>query len=76
MDAKNGRDAARRKVVAVRLRRFFAELTAQLAAGTAGIWSRVERGLIHKSPEIEARSSPDFQPQPVQQQQKKAEEEK
>lgn len=35
--------AAQRRAVTERLRRFFAALTAQLAAGTAEIWSRVER---------------------------------
>jgi hypothetical protein len=42
-----GRIASRR-AVAERLRRFFSELTAQLAAGSAGIWERAQRKLIDK----------------------------
>jgi hypothetical protein len=72
--------------VADRLRRFFAEWTAQLAAGTAEIWARVERRLAHKPPEVapdgDAAPPPGIrhtpmQQQPVQQQQQKtAEDEK
>ena len=78
---RNPNDAALRKVVTERLRRFFADLTAQLEAGTAEIWSRVERRLARKSREIESEGevppSPGFptpmQQQPVQQQQTKSE---
>jgi hypothetical protein len=77
MNPKDGNDAALRKAVAERLRRFFAHLTAQFAAGTADIWSRVERRLAHGSPGSGATPpASDFKQQPVQQQQKKAEDPK
>ena len=42
MEPNKQSDAASRRAVTERLRRFFAELTAQLSAGTTEIWSRVE----------------------------------
>ena len=49
MTHKDPRDAAVRRAVTERLRRFFAELTAQLAAGRAEIWARVERRLTQRA---------------------------
>jgi hypothetical protein len=49
MTHKDPRDAAMRRAVTERLRRFFAELTAQLAAGRAEIWAKVERRLTQKA---------------------------
>ena len=73
-----GGAAARRRAVSERLRRFFADLTAQLAAGTAEIWHKVEqRSAQPTTPE--ATSAPPhyltqpMQQQPEQQQQAKAE---
>jgi hypothetical protein len=53
MNTSDRKGPAARKAVTERLRRFFAERTAQLAAGTAEIWSRVERQIAKKSPESE-----------------------
>ena len=81
MNARNSKDAAQRRAVTERLRRFFADLTRQLGAGTAEIWSKVERRITHQQPPDEpAREVPDTpgpphttaQPQPMQQQQSKA----
>jgi hypothetical protein len=91
MDPKNAKDAASRKVVSERLRRFFAALTTQLATGTVEIWSKVERRLADKrsddkrSDVVSAGENPSSpgerrrQParqQPIQQQQMKAQDEK
>ena len=81
MDARNPKDAAQRRAVTERLRRFFADLTGQLGAGTAEIWSKVERRITHQpTPEQSAGEVPGtprpphttVQPQPMQQQQSKA----
>ena len=53
MNARNSSDAASRRAVAERLRRFFADLTTQLAAGPAEIWRTVERRRAEKSPDTE-----------------------
>jgi len=53
MYPKDAKGAALRKAVAERHRRFSADLTTQLAGGTAEIWSSVERRLAHQSPETE-----------------------
>ena len=64
MNTSGRKGPAARKAVTERLRRFFAERTAQLAAGTAEIWSRVERQIAKKSPQSE-----DAAPSPPKQQQ-------
>ena len=71
------REAARRRSVSELLRRFFAELTAQLSASTVEIWAKVERA-THRASETPDASSPPhmvqpMQQQPVQQQQTKSE---
>lgn len=70
--------AARRRAASERLRKLFAELTAQLAAGTAEIWSKVEERLgPGATPEATGAPPPystqPMQQQPVQQQQAKSE---
>ena len=81
MNAKNSKDAAQRRAVTERLRRFFADLTGQLGAGTAELWNKVERRIIHQPPPEEpAGVVPEtpgpppttVQPQPIQQQQSRA----
>ena len=81
MNTRNSKDAAQRRAVTERLRRFFADLTGQLGAGTAEIWNKVERRITHQPPPEEAAGevpdTPDpphtaIQPQPMQQQQSKA----
>ena len=64
---------ALRRAAADRLRTFFADWTAQLAAGTAQIWDGVQRRLSEKEPEAPppARHMPMQQPQQAQQQQSK-----
>jgi len=73
--------AAQRRAVSERLRRFFAALTAQLAAGTAEIWAKVERQMMSHPRESALDDVttlpppvrlPIQQQQPVQQQQQKA----
>ncbi|MEJ0077491.1 MAG: hypothetical protein WDO17_19050 [Alphaproteobacteria bacterium] len=49
MNPRDQGPIASRRAVAERLRRFFAELTTQLAAGSADIWERVQRGLTDKA---------------------------
>jgi len=81
MDARNPKDAAQRRAVTERLRRFFADLTGQLGAGTGEIWNKVERRISQQPPPDEpAGEGPDTpgppphataQPQPAQQQQSK-----
>lgn len=48
MADKDDQRAAARRAVTERLRRFIAELAAQLAAGTAEIWAKVEARLAQK----------------------------
>ena len=81
MNARNSKDAAQRRAVTQRLRRFFADLTGQLGAGTAEIWNKVERRVTHQhrpdesAGEVPAAPGPPHttaQPQPMQQQQSKA----
>ena len=80
MEPNKQSDAASRRAVTERLRRFFAELTAQLSAGTTEIWSRVERPLAHHLPKREPGDDapyPSTRPrrsmqQPMQQQQSNA----
>lgn len=70
--------AAARRAVSELLRTFFAHLNAQLSAGTATIWAKVEARLPHKASDIKpgfeaapgALQAP-MQQQPVQQQQSK-----
>ena len=71
-DRKQTRAAARR-AVAERLRRFVAGLTAQLTAGTAEFWAKVEARLAQTSA-VRAPPSGETQQQPVQQQQQKQDE--
>lgn len=71
MKPKDPKDSAARRAVSKRLRRFFAELTAQLGAGSAEIWAKVERRLAPKRNETGAADAP-MQSQPEQQQQAKA----
>ena len=76
--AMDDKRAARRKVMEL-VKRVFADLTSQLAAGTADLWHKVEQRLSQKPNPSEA----DFRmlpgaphaptPQPVQQQQSKSE---
>ena len=81
MAPKNSRndpeDAASRRIVTERLRRFFADLTRQLTSGSAEIWNRAERRRAHQPPEAAVGEAPyrttvPVQDQPVQQQQSKA----
>lgn len=70
--------AALRRAVSERLQRFFADLTTRLAAGTAGIWDKVERQLGQPSssgPEVASPPPGSVRPtqQAVQQQQTRAE---
>jgi len=73
MAPRNPEDAASRRIVTERLRRFFADLTTQLTSGSAEIWNRVERRRAHKPPkaadEAPHRAPVPMQDQPVQQQQ-------
>jgi hypothetical protein len=78
MQNQDGNDAAaRRRTVSKRLRRSFAELTVQLAAGTAEIWARVEQRLAQRTtsetPIPPPYATQPMQQQPLQQQQSKAE---
>ena len=80
MKGRNPQDtAALRRAVTERLQRFFADLTARLAAGTAEIWGRVERRLGQPSASEPDGTTPPpgsvrpMQQQPMQQQQTKAE---
>ena len=72
--------AAQRRAVTERLRRFFAALTGQLAAGTAEMWTRVERQITPRPRESASDASDDaatppppvrlpLREQPMQQQQ-------
>jgi hypothetical protein len=76
MARKNPQDAASRRIVTERLRRFFTDLTAQVASGTAEIWNRAERRRAHEpsraAGEAPHRTTIPMQNQPVQQQQSKA----
>ena len=77
MAPRNPEDAASRRIVTERLRRFFADLTTQLTSGSAEIWSRAERRRAHQPPEATRGEIPDrtrapMHGQPVQQQQSKA----
>jgi hypothetical protein len=78
MSVKNPNGFALRQTVARRLRKFYAEWTAQLAAGTSELWRLVEYRLAVKN---EAESAvpragdlppASMQQQPMQQQQMKA----
>jgi len=63
--ASNG--TASRRTVARRLRKFFAEWTVQLGAGTAELWNRVECRLVGGTPaEGVARHSDDLPPEAMQ----------
>ena len=59
MNPSHPKDAGARRAVTKRLRLFFAELTAQLAAGSAEIWANVERRLTHRSPQAGHSAAPD-----------------
>ena len=76
MAPKNPEDVPSRRIVTERLRRFFADLTTQLTAGSAEIWNRAERRRAHKPPkaagEVPHRAPVPMQDQPLQQQQSKA----
>jgi hypothetical protein len=67
--------AASRRAATERLQRFFADLTTRLAAGTAGIWDKVERRLGQPSAAgtIPPPGSVGPRQQPIQQQQTRAE---
>jgi len=69
MAPRNPEDAASRRIVTRRLRRFFADLTTELTSGSAEIWNRAERRRA-RMPAKAAGEAP--HPQPVQQQQSKA----
>jgi len=66
---------ALRRAVAERLRKFFADWTAQLAAGSTQIWDGVQGRLSEKRPEAppEPVQNLPMQQQPAQQQQSKIE---
>lgn len=75
MVARNPRrDAASRRAVSERLRRFFDHLTTQLTAGTAEFWRAVERRRGEKSPDTQsggdAAPAPGFPPSMRQRQSK------
>ena len=74
MTDRDEQRAAARRAVSERLRRFIAELAAQLAAGTADIWHKVEARLAQKQAEGERKPSGETRQQPVQQQQQKQDE--
>jgi hypothetical protein len=58
MKPRNQDGIASRRAVAERLRRFFSDLTAQLAAGTAHLWERVEHRLPTSAEQNERPSEP------------------
>ena len=68
MKLRNPDGIASRRAVAERLRRFFSDLTGQLAAGSAELWERVQRRLPTSAQQNETPPGPP-QPQPPQTQQ-------
>jgi hypothetical protein len=50
MRAKDNKNVALRRAVANRLKRTFDAWSAELAAGTSGIWDEVQRRLSEKAP--------------------------
>ena len=70
MQNRDGHDAAaRRRSVSERFRKSFAEMTVQLAAGTAGIWAKVEQRLAQRTTPETPTVPPHYTIQPMQQQQ-------